>query len=414
MKLSFKFKPNYNDKTLAIIEELSFHTSKLYNTANYECRENKVKSYEEMEKMYSFNWHKEFLHSHTYQHCLKILEQNWKSYFASIKDYKNNPAKYKAMPQKPRFKNNKNKNEVIFTNVAVRVKDNILMLSLSKVMQNKFRVKSLNFNLPEKIKSLVNLEAIQQIKIVWNNSLKEWSLIIIYVKAEIKTISGDNIMSIDLGLDNLATISFKDSIETYIINGKPLKSNNSYFNKEIARLQSVRMKQIGNTKFKDTNRISFLRRDRINYVNDYLHKASREIINIALKHEVSEIVIGDIKNIKQNSKLKSFVQIPIQRLVELVEYKAQLVGIKLVKIKENYTSGVSALDLEEISKEFYNKSRRISRGLFVTNTGIKINADVNGSLNILRKHLKDECIPKLIQSAKDNGLVNSPVRIRVA
>jgi IS605 OrfB family transposase len=414
MKLSFKFKPKYNDKTLAIIEELSFHTTKLYNTANYECRETEFKPYVKTNEMYATNWHAHFLHSHTYQQCLRVLEKNWKSYFASIKDYKKNPSKYKGMPQKPKFKNNKNKNEIIFTNLAIRVKENTLMLSLSKSMQEKFRVKSLNFNLPEKIKSLVNLESIQQIKINWDSVQKEWYLIVIYNRAEQKLTLGTNIMSIDLGLDNLATISFKDAKETYIINGKPLKSRNSYLNKEIARLQSVRMKQIGSTKFKDTNIISKLRQERAKYINDYLHKASRQIINLALKHGVFEIVIGDIKDIKQNCKIKSFVQIPVQKLVELIEYKAELLGISVVKIKENYTSGVSAIDLEEISKEFYNKSRRVNRGMFVTNTGIKINADVNGSLNILRKHLKDECIPKLIQSVRDNGLVNSPVRIRVA
>ena len=100
--------------------------------------------------------------------------------------------------------------------------------------------------------------------------------------------------------------------------------------------------------------------------------------------------------------------------MELIKYKAKLLGIELVKEKENYTSGVSALDLEDITKEYYKKSRRVTRGLFKANNGIKINADVNGSLNILRKHLKNKCIPKLIQSVRDNGRVDCPLRIRVA
>lgn len=414
MKLSFKYKPKLNDQKLAIIEDLSFHTTKLYNTANYDCREVEVKSYIDMEKMYVDNWHKKYLHSHNYQQCLKILEKNWKSYFASIKDYNKNLSKYKGVPQRPKFKNNINKNEVIFTNLAVRIKENILKLSLSKAMKDKYRVKSLNFNLSDKIKSLINLDKIQQIKIKWDNVLKEWCLIIIYVKEQEEINLGNDVMSIDLGLDNLATICFKDNEKTYIINGKTIKSKNSYLNKEIARLQSIRMKQVGNKKFKNTKKIKNLRRYRENYLKDYLHKASRQILDIALKNSVSKIVIGDIKNIKQNSKIKSFVQIPIQRLVELIKYKADLLGIEIVKVKENYTSGVSAFDLEEVSKEYYNKSRRITRGLFKTNTGLKINADVNGSLNILRKHLQDKCIPKLIQSVRDNGRVNCPLRIRVA
>ena len=414
MKLSFKYKPKMNNKTIVIIEELSFHTTKLYNSANYNCRENKFTNYVTMNTLYSDNWHKQFLHSHTYQHCLKVLEQNWKSFFAAIKDYSKHPEKYKAAPQPPKYKNKKNKNEIIYTNLAIRVRDNTLMLSLSKAMQDKFKVKSLNFNLSDKIKSLVNLDSIQQIKIQWDSILKEWSLIIIYNQPTASLQTGSNIMSIDLGLDNLATMTFSESNDCYIVNGKPLKSVNSYYNKEIAALQSIRMKQVGSTKFKDTNRITRLRRARSNYIKDYIHKASREIINIALSQNVSEIVIGDISGIKQDSAIKSFVQVPIQRLVELIEYKAALIGITVNKEKEAYTSGVSAIDLEPVTKEYYNKARRVTRGLFVTNTGIKINADVNGSLNILRKYLQNKCIPKLIISARDNGLVNSPIRIRVA
>ncbi|WP_255547696.1 hypothetical protein [Crassaminicella indica] len=133
MKLSFKFKPSFTIKQLNIIEELSFHTTKLYNIVNYELRENGFKSYVDIEKMFKSNWHCDFLHSHTRQQTFKVLEQNWKSYFASIKDFKANPHKYNGLPKPPKFKNIQNrKNEIIFTNLAIRFKENTLMLSLSK------------------------------------------------------------------------------------------------------------------------------------------------------------------------------------------------------------------------------------------------------------------------------------------
>jgi transposase len=113
---------------------------------------------------------------------------------------------------------------------------------------------------------------------------------------------------------------------------------------------------------------------------------------------------------------KSFVLNPIQKLKEYIEYKAKLNGINYTEIAENYTSGCSALELESLNKDYYNKSRRIVRGLFkAKNT--TINSDVNGSLNILRKYLKkkkSKCIPRLITLAMDNGYVNNPKRIRVA
>lgn len=415
MKLSFKFKPKLTELQLNIIEELSFHTTKLYNTVNYDCRENGFKSYIEAEKEYKENWHNQFLHSHTYQQCLKVLEKNWKSYFASIKDYKKNPNKYKGEPKPPKFKNHSNKkNEVIFTEAGIRVKNNILMLSLSKAMQEKFQVKSLNFSIDTE-KLPVNFEALQQIKIKWDNSIKQWYLILIYKKEEENKVTGNNIMSIDLGRDNLATLTFLEDTESYLIDGKVLKSKISYYNKEIARLNSIGMKQVGDSKkFKNTKQINKLYIKRNSFVNDYIHKASRKIIDLALRHNCNTIVIGDIEGIKQENNVKSFVNMPHQKLVDKIEYKAKLVGLKVVYVKENYTSGCSALDLENINKANYDKSRRIVRGLFRSNKGILVNSDVNGSLNILRKYVKDKCIPKLIQSVMDNGGLNTPLRIRVA
>ena len=69
----------------------------------------------------------------------------------------------------------------------------------------------------------------------------------------------------------------------------------------------------------------------------------------------------------------------------MVKYKAENVDIKVVLTEESYTSGTSFLDYETPIKENYNKSRRIFRGLFVSNNGIKINADVNGAYQIMKK-----------------------------
>ena len=108
---------------------------------------------------------------------------------------------------------------------------------------------------------------------------------------------------------------------------------------------------------------------------------------------------------------KSFVQIPTQRLVELITYKAKLQGIEVKLQEEAYTSGCSAIDLEPITKKYYNKSGRTTRGLFKSGYGI-LNADINGSLNILRK--SEKCIPDLVNTMRDKGNWTHPQRIRVA
>lgn len=417
MKLAFKFKPKLSKLQTSIIEELSYHTTKLYNIANYDNINNGAKSYVEMNKLYANNWHRDFLHSHNYQHCLKVLEQNWKGYFSAISDYKKNPSKYLGCPRQPKYKNtNDRKNEVIFTKLAIRVKDNTLMLSLSKAMQIEYGVKSLNFEVSDKLQSLFDINSINQAKIKWEQSTKSWYIILIHERTE-NILSSDfnNIMAIDLGLSNLATLTFLEDENTYIVNGKPLKSINSFVNMKIAYLQSILMHMKDSTKFKDSKAITKLRKYRSNYINNYLHKASKIIVDLALKHKCKTIVIGDIKSIKQNKDYaKSFVQIPLAQLVILITYKAKLIGIEVKLQKEAYTSGCSALDLESINKKFYNKNRRIYRGMFKSNSNVIINADVNGSLNILRLYVKDKCIPKAINTVRDKGYVSNPIKLRVA
>ena len=290
-----------------------------------------------------------------------------------------------------------------------------MLLSLSKEVKSKYNVKNLKFEMPSALQSIIDLDNLQQIRIKRDNLSDSWYLLVIYKIEPKNKAKGNNIMAIDLGLNNLVTLTFKDNTENYIINGKPIKSKNSYFNKEITKFQAIRMRQIGSKNFKDTSQIKQLRIKRKNYILNYLHQASRKIINLAKKHKVSKIIIGDIKQIKQKMNYnKSFVQIPIQRLKELIEYKAKLEGIELITVNEAYTSGCSALDLEKINKGNYNKSRRIERGLFKSNIGLTINADVNGSLNIMRKFLNKKCIPELVNQARDNGVVNPPSRLRIA
>lgn len=417
MHLAFKFRPNISHKKLEMIKELSWHTSKLYNTVNYLIKnEDDVKPiYSKLDKEYKDNWHCDFLHSHNRQHCFKQLAKDWKSFFNSLESYKKNPAKYQGKPRSPKFKYlDNNPNEVIYTKQAYKIEDDFIKFSLSKKFKQKYGVDYLKFELPLAIQSYINMDQLQQIRLKFDRTSKDWYLLIIYKTSTKDNSLNDNIMGIDLGLDNLATLTFKDEPDCYIINGKTIKSKNSYFNKEISRLSSIRMKQVGSERFKDTKQIRKLRIKRRNYINDYLHKASRKIIDLALEHNVSKIVIGDLKEIKQGNTQKSFVQVPIQKLVEKIEYKAELENIEIIKVNEAYTSGCSAVDREKLSPKTYDKSRRITRGLFKTNDDILINADQNGSLNILRKYLEDECTLNPIEQVRDNGFVVHPKRIRIA
>ena len=402
MKQVFKLYYDFNKTQLKIIEELSYHTTKLYNIINYDMRSFGYKSYKTNEKKYKNNLHSQYLVSHNYQHCLKVLEQNWKSFFEAIKEWKVNSKKFTGKPRRPKFKHiKKNKNEVVFTENVIKgarygtiLKDGNLRLSLSKKIQNKYGVKSLNFNMknvkiPSKIGLNKDFSNIQQIKFAFDKKLKKWYFIFIYKTEEQIPFPYLDTMAIDLGLNNLATIVFNRSKATYIIDGKVLKCKQSYYNKRISIMQSKETKRLGNGKnFKDTKRIKSIRKRFNNFCHNYIHVTSKMIVNLALEHNCSKIVVGDFKGIKNGNKAKLFVKIPHAKLIELIKYKAKKVGINVILINESYTSGCSCLDGEKVGKTNYKKSRRISRGMFRSNQGILINADVNGAYNILYKFTK--------------------------
>ena len=424
MKLSFKYTiTKIGNKNLDIIKDLQWHVKKVCNMLLYDIREGKEKIdvnknlniisskiYKDYRKN---NWHSNYLHSHMLQEAIIGVIGSYKSYISLCNIYKKNKNSLRGQPRFPRFKKENIVQEIIFTKFAIRIEGNKIKLSLSKRMQEKYEVKSLNFLIPRKLRKLVDFSRVKMIKI--KQEVKNIEINVIYEREEKKAIEGNtNIMSIDLGLNNIVGCTNKDNSNSILISGKEAKSKNKYINEKIRKLQQIEMKMRKTSKkYKNTKQIKKLYEYRKNYMNTYMHKVSKIVIEYAKVNKCGVIVIGDLKDIKQGMNYnKNFVQIPLRKLVQKIEYKAKLEGIKVEKISEKYTSGVSALDREDIIKENYNKKRRISRGIFVTNRGIKINADINGSLNILRKYIKKSSPNQEI--AMDNGREQRPLKKRVA
>lgn len=192
--------------------------------------------------------------------------------------------------------------------------------------------------------------------------------------------------SADIGLNNLLAIA--GQLAPLLINGRPLKAINQYANKQIAKEQQLLDKGKKTNSSKKEN----LWFKRNNKINDYLHKASRHVVNYLVSNGIDVFVIGKNTGWKQNIKLgkknnQHFVQISFNKLIQMITYKCQLVGIDVVLQEESYTSKCSFLDNEPVQKHDIYVGKRIKRGLFKANHGKTINADVNGALNILRKYL---------------------------
>lgn len=221
-------------------------------------------------------------------------------------------------------------------------------------------------------------------------------------------------MSIDLGIDNLCTC-ISNVTKSFIINGKPIKSINQFYNKQKSKFQSeLKLKNHKN----QSNRLYRLSLKRNNKIKDYFHKVSKYIVNQLVEQSINTLIIGKNNGWKQETKLgnknnQNFVSIPFEILINMLKYKCKLQGINVILQEESYTSKASFFDNDYIPvcnsdyKHYNFSGKRIKRGLYVTNN-ILINADINGSLNILRKYLNVVC--EEIISPTNRGLVMNPVK----
>lgn len=368
-----------NDKYYNMLDEFCFKSKKLYNQANYIIRQEFINNgnwirYDELDKVLkkegnNFDYKNMPLAS-TSQQCLRLLDKNWKSFFRAIKDYNKNPNKYLGRPKLPKYKSKNGRNILILTNQNCKINKGII----------KFPKPFKGFYLKSKVNGLQQVRFIPKDKYI--------IVEVVYKVDDVEElIDNGRYVGIDLGLDNFATITNNCGLIPLVINGKGLKSINQYYNKQMSHYRSI-AKRVNKLDY--TNKMRKLTFKRNNKVEDYIHKASRFVVDYCRNNEINTIIIGNNKNWKQNSKMskkvnQNFISIPHSSFIQKVQYKAEEFGIKVIIIEESYTSGTSFLDNELPIKENYNKSRRKYRGLFVSNEGIKINADVNGSYQIIKK-----------------------------
>lgn len=351
----------------------------LYNQVLYYCRQsifNKIEYFTEYELsglMCEFNEvNFRALPSTTSQQIIRAVFKNIRSWNRSRIAFANNPSKFLGRPKLPKYKSKLS--ELYFTKAQIKIKNGLASFpKIMGVMAIKTKVTDIKIcRVIPKLNHFV-IELIYEVDDI-----------------EQKKYNG-NWMGVDIGLNNMATCS-GNKIIPFIINGKPIKSVNSFYNKKKRNLQSKL--KLNTYTSKRIDRITYSRNQKI---KDYIHKASREIINTAVGSNITKIIIGKNENWKQSINLgrktnREFTSIPHATLIEKIQYKARLQGIEVVLTQEAYTSKCSALDLEPICKHETYAGKRKKRGLFVTATGKLVNADVNGSLNIARLVLGDEII----------------------
>ena len=370
----------------APIDGLAFQSKNLYNATNYVIRQSFVYgwgyiNYNEMNRLMKSHQAYKELPAKVSQQILMILDKNWKSFLAAVKAYKIDPTRFTGRPKLPKYKDKvKGRNILVYTVQAIsskQLKKGIIKLSGTNIL----------------IKTQIKPEKICQVRLVPKCDC--YVIEVIYNESEptLDENQKESVASIDLGLNNLVALtSNQPGFVPLLINGRPLKSINQFYNKRKAHLQS-QLKGLRKT----SSRIQRLTRCRNQKIDNYLHSSSRDIINLLSSLKIGTLVIG--KNVQWKNEInlgkqtnQNFVTIPHARLIEMLEYKAALVGIRVMVQEESYTSVSSFLNLDPIPVYGENGAahvkfcgKRIKRGLYKTSSGRLINADVNASYNILRK-----------------------------
>ena len=349
--------------------EVTRLSKNLYNSGLYAVRQHyfeykKFLNYVNLNNMFVEQKQQDYykLPAKVSQQTLKMVEQNFKSFFGLLKSEKTKKEKI------PKYLDKNSSFLTIWTNQAVSLKKKgYLKLSGTDVY----------------IKT--DIDHINQVRVVPRNN--ELVVEILYEVRE-NDLKKDNgkYSSIDLGINNLMTLS-GNTTKPIIVNGKPLKSINQYYNKKKSEIQG-KLETINKTK--KSKKLNKLTNKRNNKINDYLHKSSKIIINHLVSKDICTLIVGYNQYWKQEINIgkknnQNFVSIPYLKLLNMLEYKCKKEGINFVKNEESYTSKCSFIDGEEIKKHTKYLGKRIKRGLFESASGKLINADLNGSLNILKK-----------------------------
>ena len=396
-----------NNVFYSLIDNFCFKAKNLYNHANYIvrqafCSENNWVRYRDLDLILKndieYPDYREMPTAQSAQQILRLLDKNWSSFFKAIKDWGMHKDKYLGKPKLPKYKSKNGREILILTNQNVKLKDDIL----------KFPKTFKGFNITPRFIKRTDFVSFQQVRFLPRN--KHIIIELVYNIEVVNTEkSNGRYLSIDIGVDNLVAMTNNFNKVPVLINGKGLKSINQYYNKKLAYYKSI-TKMLNKQDY--SNRQNKLTIKRNAKITDYLHKTSRFIVNYAKQHSVSVIVIGHNKEWKQNSTLSKkvnqhFIQIPFNILIQQIQYKAEEFGIEVILTEESYTSGTSFLDNEQPIKEYYNKSRRIYRGLFKTKSGVVINSDVNGAFQIMKKVFPNAYADGI------EGLVFNPVKVSV-
>jgi len=358
-------------------DHLALQSKHLYNSANYVQRQyffetnkyyNSIDIYHQTKGLEAYS----YLPTKVSKQIVRRVTDAWSCWTSALKDWFKHPEKYLGKPKIPGYKHKERGRNVVVYPIDAISKP-ALVKGIVKLSQTDIELQ-------------IKANNVDQVRIV--PKLDHYVIEVVYTAPDVVKSDGEYIAGIDLGLNNLMAItSNQPGVEPLLVNGRPLKSINQFFNKRVAASQSIEA----------WRQIKSLNSKRDRRIDNYLHTVSRRVIDWCQINSIGHLVIGNNKGWKQDINIgkrnnQNFTKIPHCKLISMLTYKAQLAGIEVTLTEESYTSKASALDCDivpiygtksEVKPVF--SGRRVKRGLYKTDDGRLINADTNGSLNIARK-----------------------------
>ena len=403
-------------KEYNILRELCRTAKNLTNQAIYNIRQHYFQ--EKQYLRYEANYHElknsenyKLLNSNMAQQTLKDVDAMFKSFFALIKLAKQGKYNFKHI-KLPKYLPKNDYSNLIIGQIRLR-KDNILTIPYSNTFKKKYETK-----IQIKIPQILEGKKIKEIQIIPKFNARFFEIQYTYeIQEENIQLNINNALAIDLGVNNLCAC-VTNTGESFIIDGRKLKSVNQFFNKQNAKLQSIKDKQ--NIK-RETKQQYLISRKRKNKVDDYINKTCRYIINYCLVNDIGILVIGYNQSFQSKANLgrknnQIFTQLPFGKIREKLEYLCKRYNINYILQEESYTSKASFFDNDELpiynadNPQTYEFSgKRIKRGLYQTKDGYHFNADCNGALNILRK---SKAVDLTVLCCR--GELDTPKRIRIS
>lgn len=338
--------------------------------------------------------------AHGAQHTIKQVCQDMKSYFKANNDYKEHPVKYTGRPKPPKYKKKQSLSTITISNIECSYIPKEKAFRLPKTKLRLF-AGDIDFD----------THSLKEVRVIPHHDVFTIALVLETSDLEQEVGESIRIASVDLGGDNFAAITTNTGDKSLLVKGGAIKD---LVNQTNRRLQAFQMGQCGrsHTYFVSTKRSNACMLKQHNRIKDLVRKTAKHVVDWLVENQIDTLIVGH--NVYQKQKLSlgkknngNFYPLPFTYFRNQLEYRCKQVGITYLETEESYTSKSSFLDQDILPafdgthKNYCFSGKRFKRGLYKSQDGTIINADLNGAANIGRKLFPEKFLPNFVNFDMD-------------